>query len=238
MVEFDRTASCTSLDNAILMFRDVTKALGVRDVVYGYMLESKSYVRQDACFSVTLSDELMALDENSGGLSTDPIASAIADAPSYYKVDIKDWLELDQGNERAQRPYIKGLLAAGYSSLYTFPFHDVELVGYGTMTLFQDESDKALRIDPTILDPLVKKFHLKLKRSGLLAKLFSLSAKEVDTLRLTAAGKIAEDIATTDCVTPRTVELRLAKAREKLHARNSTEAVFKAMAYGIIRDRS
>lgn len=47
-------------------------------------------------------------------------------------------------------------------------------------------------------------------------------------------GKTAMDIADALTVTQRTVELRLQSLRKKLRARTTTEAVYKAICYGIL----
>lgn len=232
----DALAGCKTLDEATIAFRDLTRPLGVRDVVYGYMLEAKSYIKHDVCFSVTICDKLMAEYEFGGGLSTDPVATSLSGDGSHYEIDFFECLEVDRGPWLAQRRYIRAVLSAGYTRALTIPFHDIEKVGHGAMTLFQDR-DGAPQMDPTILKPLVYDFHTHVKKNGQLRHLFNLSDKETATLRSTAAGKTASDIASSENVNIRTVELRLAKSREKLRARHTSEAIFKATNFGILFDR-
>ncbi|MEM7492147.1 MAG: helix-turn-helix domain-containing protein [Pseudomonadota bacterium] len=232
----DALSDCTTLDEATRAFADTVKPLGVRDVVYGYMIEAKGYVKHDACFSVTIPDDLMEVYQGGGGLSTDPVPTTLNSHEEPYQMDFRELVHADHGPWLAQRKYMKALLQADYTTAWTFPVNDVEQIGYGAMTLFQDV-EGTLNIDPDILKPLVDECHVLIKRNGLLRTLFDLSEKETTTLLLTASGKTANDIASSDRVSVRTVELRLAKAREKLRARSTSEAIFKATNFGILRDR-
>jgi len=86
------------------------------------------------------------------------------------------------------------------------------------------------------LMPITTLFHQFLLESKLIAGYFNLSPKEVDTLRLIAYGKISSDIAHKFDISERTVEHRLSMVRKKLFCKTTSEAVYKAVAYGIFRN--
>ena len=62
----------------------------------------------------------------------------------------------------------------------------------------------------------------------------ALSAREVECLQWTAAGKSGADVGTILSISARTVEVHLASARRKLNALTTPQAVGRAIAMGLI----
>jgi DNA-binding CsgD family transcriptional regulator len=60
------------------------------------------------------------------------------------------------------------------------------------------------------------------------------SEREKIILQLLAKGQTAAEIGDFLCLSPRTVEWHLSHARRKLQARNQTQAVVRALMYGLI----
>ncbi|MEM7492146.1 MAG: LuxR C-terminal-related transcriptional regulator [Pseudomonadota bacterium] len=212
----------------------------VRDVFYGYMLETKGYIRHDVCIEVTFPPEIMALYAKGGGLTNDPVPARVSSSPSVDQYDFYDFRELakeEKGRMLAHNPFITGLVEAGYTTAWTYPLNSVEKTGYAAMTLYQDVDGRPI-IDPKALKAYTHKFHQIVMEEGFLGSLFDIGPKDIRTLRMTAAGKTAADIADLEGISSRTIELRLKSAREALKARSTAEAVFKASSYGLLKRQS
>ena len=126
------------------------------------------------------------------------------------------------------------MIAQGYAFSLSFLSNETEPVGFAAMTVFPKPIFEPSDFDLEYLQTMANLFHESLKKSGLMATTFNLSEKEIASLRLMSTGKTAFDIASLSDVTVRTIELRLASARKKLHAKTTTEAVYKAASYGIL----
>ena len=234
MVDLANIVAEQSLESAVKKFRDFLRPYGVRDIFYGYMPESKSYIKHDVCIAVTFPEEIMDLYLQGGGLTNDPVATDASSPKIYYQHDFRELVKQKQGMMLAHTQFIQGLLDAGYTTAWCFNLHAVEKNGYAAATLYQDVEGTP-QMDPKELQPFLHTFQKEVIAQGLLSSLFDLTPREIKTLRLTAAGKTAADIAAIENVSSRTIELRLERARSALKARTTAEAVFKASNYGLLQ---
>ena len=100
--------------------------------------------------------------------------------------------------------------------------------------LFQDNQPGAATIDINQLEQYGQLYHMTMHRHKQMATHFDLSKKQSTALASVAKGQTAGDIAEQTGLVERSIELRLQQGRKKLSARTTTEAVYKALAYGIL----
>jgi DNA-binding CsgD family transcriptional regulator len=62
----------------------------------------------------------------------------------------------------------------------------------------------------------------------------TVSEREKEVLRLLALGHTAAEAGELLCISPRTVEFHMSHAKRKLQSRNQTQAVVRALMYGLI----
>lgn len=233
------------MDLDISKFRSVKEALeavkselsehGARDLVYGYMIGPHHFVRNDVIFATTLSDELMESYARHGGFNADPVAENAVTMTKPMILDFKKIYHNKSSGKYYRHGYIADLLKQDYKYALSFTLQNVELVGFAAFTVFPNVTLSPEDLDLGLFQDAANLFHKGLKKSGLMGIGFNLSEKEILCLRYMSAGKTAFDIASEYDVTVRTIELRLANARKKLNAKTTTEAVFKAATYGILR---
>lgn len=214
---------------ALYKLREFLAPYGVRSIIYAQMLHEKSFIRDDIIVIGTFSKHTRELYAKCGKAS----AYLFGDIWPGLKGPIKFLLDetklYGQGNE-----CINSLIADKYNELHVFPIIHPEMVGFGGIILYQEHRKPVPKIDSAAIQGLETELYLYFKHSGKIRDLYQLSEKETATLSLISQGKTASDIASTFQIANRTVETRLANARKKLKAHTSSEAVYKALAYGIL----
>lgn len=238
LMAWQKTASgAATLSEALEILRTHLDKFGIRDLAYGYMVEEQSHVRHDVVMIATIPAEVMRVYYKHGAFDFDPVADQVGDSNQPFCVDLKS---LYQGREAAKfrgNVTMRAFLDRGYRFFWSFPFVDMELLGFGALTMHLKPDMDANSCDLQRLNAISNEFHQLVKSCGLLAKSFDLTELEATTLQSTMRGHTASKIAEFESVSTRTVEHRLQSAREKLRAKTTAEAVFKAIAYGIIKDR-
>jgi DNA-binding NarL/FixJ family response regulator len=125
-------------------------------------------------------------------------------------------------------------LQNGHRYLSAYPFESDARIGRIILTVFSNQKQFDLKIDPAQFIDIGRRLHRSFKNNGQLKDYFGIEEKEQLVLSRMADGKTAADIAQELDVTVRTIEMRLQNARKKLKARTTTEAVYKSVAYGIL----
>jgi len=226
-------ASASSIRGALFCVRDAIDELAGHDISYEFMLRKTSFIKADLINVTTLSPELISLYMPAGGTNSDPVIENTGDmtAPTY--VDLND-ICYRKGTKYYKNAFFTRLIGEGCPYLSAFPFNDALERGYGVFTIF--DSRPRADVEPLAdrLSEVGRDLHKAIRTQGLYQSFFGLGDKELSTLEHMAIGRTADDIAALDGVSRRTIELRLGTARKKLKARNSTEAVFKAVSYGLI----
>jgi len=230
----DALEEADGLTSALVRLRDHLEPHGVRDVVYGYILQNRSHVRHDRVFAFTLPDELMAVYYAGGGFDKDPVASDIGDMTTPILTHLKDVKALNTNGASGNFQFASDAVNLGYTTTLTCPVGDTERLGMGSMTFYQEDRDKAPLMDNDFLMQVARKFHHSVKLNGQLGDYFGLTPKEKETLYWSALGRTGDDMAKLAGVSTRSIELRLQSARQKLRANNTTEAVYRGVAHGIL----
>jgi DNA-binding CsgD family transcriptional regulator len=223
----------SSLAEGLSLLRDYLAPLGVFDLVYGFMVRPLSFVRHDVIFTATLPSKLMEEYYKSGGPNADPVAENTALMSKPMFIDLAMLYNGKTNGKYYRHKFVKAMIEAGYESLWACPITDKHSIGFGSMTYYQHMQGNKLKIRSTEMKKIGSLFHKTMKKNGQLAGYFDLTHLEKTTLSKMAEGKTVRDIAWKAKRTSRTIELRLGAARKKLRARTTTEAVYKAAAYGI-----
>jgi len=222
-----------SMYKSLLRLNGHLEPCGVRDIVYVHMLHARSHIRNDYMFLSSFSDDLGALFREDGGGASYNFGDLLPrlSEPLYW--DIK-------ASQRPDHPLFsynranKLIYEQGYRDAWLMPM-DVNLVsGYGFMMVFLENRQDVPQPDIEQMAKIGPFFHKLMKLNGLMAQHFLLTDKQRAVLEGMAEGKTAADLAQTLGIAQRSVELRLRTARQKLKARTTTEAVYKALAYAIL----
>ena len=172
----------------------------------------------------------------------DPILQAGDKFPEYCKNNISplvwecDPTSVEDTNEKR----FLGLAADfGVKGGITIPIHQLRENTYGNLTLFfQQESSRWLeRLNAVKKDIHVATLYLDAKLSSEVrypSTHFTLSPRESDCLALLAAGLQTSQIADHLVLSDSTVTEYIYNARKKLGARTRSEAVARAVQYGLI----
>lgn len=234
-INFDAIASQATLKEALLQLKVELEPAGARELIYGHMLWPRSHVRHDGVLVKTLDPALVELYADGGGLTTDPVAERFWELEGPYCVDVSAMIRGDVWDNVHNNRYSRAMLAAGHGAFCSFPFRDHEGMGMVALTIYVAGVAELRRLHTQNLMGVARNFHRLMKRGGQLGGYFSLTEKEIEALRAATQGRAADWLAERDGVTVRAIELRLRSARKKLLARNTTEAVYKATAYGLLR---
>lgn len=226
--------AASDLQSALVMFRDFQKRHGVRDLVYAYMLQGNSHIRNDLVFIATLPDTLMKAYYEGGGLNNDPMADEMEAMTVPTSAHFKDLIVRMQNGGKFRFRFAEVALEMGYTTMMTTPVLDTERFGIAGVSFYQESRKPSTDMDEEHLWAAARAFHTSVKAHGQLAEHFGLSPQEIEALSLSGFGRSAEDIADVKQVTPRTIEMRLQSARKKLKAKTTTEAVYRCVAYGIL----
>ena len=229
----DDLVSTGSIYQALLRLNEHLTPLGIRDIIYVYMLHAKSHIRNDYIFLSSFPDELGALFRQDGGGASYMFGDVLPRLKEPLFWDI-------EASQNPDHPFFsynranKFIYERGYRDAWLIPMDMRHLSGYGFMMIFQESRQGAPRLDVEQLSLIGPFYHDLMKKHGLTAGHFMLSEKQCVVLEGMAEGKTAADLAAILGIAQRSVELRLKNARLKLRARTTTEAVYKARAYGIL----
>lgn len=230
----DAMEEAEDLSDALFRLRDHLGPHGVRDLVYHYSLHSHTNLQHDMVFGFTLPDELIALYYAVGGLDNDAVSDDMDDQATPTLAHLSDMKSRQKNGANVRVDFAIEAEKMGYTTLLICPIADAARLGSGGMTFYQEDRKKAPLMDSDFLMQVARKFHHSVKLNGQLGDYFCLTPKEKQTLYWSALGRTGEDMAKLAGVSTRSIELRLQSARQKLRANNTTEAVYRGVAHGIL----
>ena len=102
------------------------------------------------------------------------------------------------------------------------------------MIMFQNMSPNAKTIDVDKVKSYASLFHREMVRHKKLAHHFKITPKQLEALSWVSKGRTAAYLAEKLEISERSIEMRLQEARKKLYSKTTAEAVYKALAYGIL----
>lgn len=228
-----KLAPANSIRGALFRLRNTVDAIAGHDISYEYMLRKTSYVRADLINMTTLSSNYTDLYLPSGGTNSDPVIENAGNMTEPLYVDLNA-ICYEPGTRFYKNKFFLKLVREGCPYLSAFPFSDSLTRGYGVFTIFDSRPPEDVKLYADELMQLGAEFHAAIKTQGQFLRHFGLTDKELRALEHMALGHATADIAVTEGISRRTVELRLENVRKKLRATNSTEAVYKGVSYGII----
>ncbi len=224
--DIDELVSTTnSLRGALFAVRDSVSLLGDCHIGYEFMVREKGHVRSDLIAETTLPASFWKIYHASGGSTLDPVLTRVSSNPRNFRLDL---------SAEGRNLFFDALADLGCVSISNYTLPREEIIGNLAFTVLEDQSQRDRALDPAPFINLLRQTHVALRRHGHIRRHFGLSLKECATLAALASGKGAADVAEDEAVTLRSIEKRLQKVRGKLRARTTVEAVYKAVAYGIL----
>lgn len=214
--------------------KDALKPLGIGALVYGYMLHLTSHLRRgDYILYATFPDNIRNIGEEDGGSLTFRFGEVVPRLTAPLFFDMNSTLH-GEGPLYSHNKTYQAIYDIGYCHAWLVPFGNGIKNGFGHMIMFQDFSDGAPPLDIEKLKDYAPLFHNLMMRYNQLAKHFNLTSKQIEALSWASKGKTASYLAEKLNLSERSIELRLQGGRQKLYAKTTAEAVYKALAYGIL----
>jgi DNA-binding CsgD family transcriptional regulator len=229
----DQLAKAGSLHEGLNLLKDYLKPKGVAELTYGFMLHAKSHLRGDYLLYTTFPKAIRLVGMQDGGAITYRFGDLTPKMSEPLFFDMKDTVE-GRGPLYSFNKTFKMIYETGYRHAWIIPFLREVKNGYGFLIMFQDNKVGAPKLDVNQLKEFGPLYHNTMIRCKQMAKQFKLTSKQTEALASAAKGSTAGDFATGLGLSERCIELRLQEARKKLRARTTTEAAYKALAYGIL----
>lgn len=233
----DELSTCRTFAEARKAFHELMSGFGVLSTNFWIVSEANPDLRQVACsFWSTWPDELLDLYTKMGGLAADPTASLIAHQQRPFIVDpeqfYRDWPTWPAAVQKTAT----ALTDSGLNRMLCVPFRDVCTgARMGAVFAFSvgryGELEELAAALGTELEQSVAVLFDFAQRSRLLAEAVGLTQREREALCLVARGYSIKEITVRLNVSVRSSEKFLANARSKLGARNTSQAVYRAMVY-------
>lgn len=205
-------------------FRDAH--LGFEHVIGG-----NRHVRGDLINPTTLPASFGALYAEGGGAAFDPVVQMATAGSDHAVIDLMELLSTGPDQFR-RNSFLNAMVEIGCIRLTSVCLPHGEGVGRIVLSIMegQDAPPRPAEAIRDVLRQMIVSFRI----NGHIARYFDMKPVELSTLEAMAFGQSAQDIATRDEVSVRSIEFRLQRVRKKLRAMTTTEAVFKASAYGLI----
>lgn len=229
----EAVAATRSMRGALFAVRNSFSQFTNSHLGFEILLGKKHYIRHDLINPTTFPPEVGAMYLKSGGPPFDPVVAMAAAGAETIWFDARKLIESEPQRYR-HNGFLKALIDIGCPNLASYCLPEFEQSSvvvlsavYGEQSPFNpDATDDWVALARAILSSF--------RRHGRVSAYFGLNKKELDCLRSLSTGKSAVEMASEHALTTRAIELRLQKVRQKLRSRTSTEAVYKATAYGLI----
>lgn len=211
---------------------------GFSSFIYGFVVnpEDPKLAPQSVVFETTLDTGLMDVYWEAGGVSNDPVADRVAQlrAPELFD---NEKIVTDPDGLYARHPALCVFLDMKHDFAALTPIRSAN--GFGSFNAWSGEDTRSHRCKhASALMDLVQTvgglYHEFLIKNASAAESLSLSSGELDALRYVAHGMTASDVSERLKISERAVEKRLAGARRKLGAVNTTNAVYRGCVLNII----
>jgi len=222
-----------SLETGLVVLENHLKPYGVCGLVYGFMIHEKSHLRSDLVWCMTFTEELRRTAKQDGGAITYRFGDVVPKLTEPLFFDLEAILAGEGLMYSHNETYVVGQ-KIGYTYGWIIPFSGEVQCGIGFLMAMQDIESGAPKMDVNQIIGFGAFFHKAMIKHKQMAKHFNLTRAQSEALASAAQGKTAAHLAAELGLTERSVELRVQKAREKLRAKTTVEAVYKALAYGIL----
>ncbi|MCF6220340.1 MAG: LuxR C-terminal-related transcriptional regulator [Robiginitomaculum sp.] len=206
---------------------------GVSVLAYGFQLHTKSYLRSDFVLYTTFSKSIRRTGKQDGGSITYRFGDLLETLtqPMFFDMEI---VLSGRGPLFSINKSFQEVYDAGHRYAWLIPFLGEVENGHGLLVAFQDHREGAPKLDVNKIKHFGPLFHKAMIKHKQMARHFKLTKKQSETLASAAKGITAAEFAEQIGMSERAVELRLQQARKKLRAKTTAEAVYKAIAYGIL----
>ena len=217
------------------ILRTFCEGHGFAQFVYVFASYPEDIINDNAMIQITFPDEVLDLYADGGGVQNDPVAIRVNE---IQRPEVMDNAIFARDERFAQHPLTDYFLGEGWTLGVTFPFKS--LGGIGALTTFADNSsrkEQAGIVDRGLQSKMLgiaSLFHESLVSSGAAQQMLSITDKERDALAFVADGQTISSLADHLNISERAIEKRLARARRKLGARNTANAIYRAAVRGII----
>ncbi len=215
--------------------RSFCEGHGFTQFVYVFASYPEDIINDSAMVQITFPDEVLELYADGGGVQNDPVAIRVNE---IQRPEIMNNLAFADDERFSKHPLTDYFLGGGWNLGVTYPFKS--LGGIGALTTFADNSarkEQAGIVDRGLQSQMVgvaSLFHESLVGSGAAQQILSITDKERDALAFVAAGHTISTLADRLSISERAIEKRLSRARRKLGARNTANAVYRAAVRGVI----
>jgi len=212
---------------------------GYNSFTYGYACISSDATSNPSgiIMESTMDQGILDIYSAAGGIANDPIAERVFTL-SQTEIFDNESIVTDTTSRFYRHPAMEAFVDLGYGRGALTPIKSN--MGAGSFLAWPE---KGLRheqnnILAATMDDLMPKvaglYHEALHRDKILADSFSLTVAELDALSYTAHGYSASDVSDKLKICERAVEKRLERARKKLGASNTSNAVFRSAIHNLI----
>ncbi len=231
----ERLEAATTASQKAEIARTFCEGHGFTQFFYGFVSYPEDIVDNNAMVHITFPDEVWELYAEGGGVQGDPIATRINE---IHLPEIMDNTVIARDERYSDHPLTDYFLGSGWSLGVIYPFKSIG--GIGALTTFADNTsrkEQAGIVEQGLHGQMVGLaglFHEALVSGRSAHKMFSITEKERDALAFVAAGYTISDLSDHLKVSERAIEKRLSRARRKLGARNTANAIYRAAIRGVI----
>lgn len=230
----------TDLAGALTSLSEAMGLPGKHALFYGFYVHVHSALRSDFVMGLSHPDTLFAgtdaeaLFRSVGGSATDIVAPNLPQMTAPFPVDVRDVADKMRADNDIRLAWTLYYLDRGFQTVWIAPINAPWVGGYGALNHGVAARHAPAPLPEEALIPLAHAFHDAVRKTGMLARHIGLTERELDTLQRFAQGRTTEEIAHLQEVTRQAVDQRMQRARKKLRARNTIEAMYKAMVYGAL----
>lgn len=231
----ERLEFATTANQKAEIARSFCEGHGFTQFVYVFVSYPEDIIDNNAMVHITFPDEVWDLYAEGGGVQKDPVATRVN---KIQLPEIMDNTAFARDERFSDHPLTDYFLGSGWALGVSYPFKSIG--GIGALTTFADNAsrkEQARIVDQGLDSQMVgvaSLFHESLVRSRATHKMFSITEKERDALAFVAAGYTISDLSDHLKISERAIEKRLSRARRKLGARNTANAIYRAAVRGVI----
>lgn len=229
----DALSKASSLRGALFILKNNVPEFMGFNIGYEYFVRKNSYKRGDVIVQTTLPHSLTTQYTPSGGQNADPIIESIPTLIGRNTIDLQKLTSV-RGSKYYKHKFFTSMSEMGIKSITVCAFLPENSRGFGGISIMEEKYEASLIYSPERFAEIGYYFHCLMLRHGQIVRFLGINEKEKHVMERMADGKTAQDVAHELNVTPRTIEMRLQSARQKLKSRTTTEAVYKSICYGVL----
>ena len=227
----DLIAGTNSLRGALFALREEHPPFLDAHLGFEHVIGGNRHVRGDLINPTTLPASFGPLYAEGGGAAFDPVVQMATSGVDHTVIDLMELLSTGPDQFR-RNGFLNAMVEIGCIRLTSVCLPRGEAVGRIVLSVMEGQGAPPRSVDA--LRATLRQMLACFRIHGHIARYFDLKPQELNTLQAVAFGQSAQDIATRDEVSVRSIEFRLQRVRKKLRAMTTAEAVFKASAYGLI----